>query len=1231
MPLGVTMHIWLRYKTKDSVTGGVLAKTVVIGQVASAQIAAGSINTLLLEGGLATTISQASLNANTALTNAATAQNAATAAQASADAANSQITTISSDNVLSAGEKSPVILDYNAVTSEQSGIDTQATAYGITTEKTTYDNSVTALISYMATLTAPTLWSNTSGDTNIVGTTFRTKFSDVYTAKQNLLNKIYSSAKTLADTAQATAGILLKPLVSYDFQGTLPIGTTFGIGTTPGKVESAESGTATKLTNLASDQSLRLTSLSLAPTKSYMISMRVLWNSGDWEGLIFHSNTIHGESASYYKAIPAPTLGAWTVINLDMRTLSAGGTDYMTGGNVTALRFDFNQNVNSSTSVDWVSVGALGVIDSTTISNAQSAADAAQTAANTANADLADIASDNMLTAGEKPPVITDYNAIIAEQAGLDIQATAYAITTEKTDYDNSVTALINYMATLTTPVLWSNTADDTAIVGTTFRTKFSDVYTAKQNLLNKIYTNAKALADAASAAAYGRPNLLPNGGFELGLQGWTAPTAFEITDAPAFGRVLRSATQDGTSVIYSDFLAIRSNTSYTLTGDSRMQATSGSVYYDMMLYDSAYNLILDSTQNALTTAHDFNDDTSNRKAHTITVTTPSNAAFVKVRFVCENIVGSTGLGCRQIKLEAGVGPATPYSQEGAVISTSNTALAAMAELTTKLDNDAINVLSAAVELQTSGYAGGNGVAISNNGILAVKNTITTFAITSDGSATFGGALNAATGTFAGALNAATGTFGAVIVGASGSIASSDYAAGGTSGWSLSGDGTFRSQGAVDTTIISTGGVSTSRKVAGVDHVYKSLSHVETGVCTNGTAVIIPGYWASQPKVMVAPSSLMLYNTSYANQNQSIVCATNAISETAVGSMQYQFTPTATLNLAAATGSTVLNAITNSTADSWVSSTYTTAANTISVTPNISVTATRGTGTSGQYYLRNLNWRVVYYNGSAWVAGSWKLKVIGSTTGSVTDSQSFTFPSANAWQFYLEFSTSDAGGTFSTGAVQYNYTTATVTAAGPVVESGDAIGSTTVTTSKVTGTPTHYQYKASYQLEFYQDTVMTLPTYTPAATWSVYQVNYQYTIEPYLKPEFLGSSGVVYLAYTELATGSVIANTNPTTNTSITVGTNNYTSTPISRSYTLTTSSYANNITVRMNKATGGTTTTNYWGVELSAATVTIYLRQVVTNSTTPSNSDTFQNYGYSLNTAQVLATGSLQWIATGE
>ncbi|MGN6234988.1 hypothetical protein [Dyella sp.] len=137
-------------------------------------------------------------------------------AAADALAANQELANIASDNVLSQGEKPLVIRDTNVITTEQAGIDAQATAYGITTEKTTYDSAVTALTTYLATLTTPTLWSDLSGDTTVVGTTFRSKFADVYTTRQALLNAIYAAAKTKADAAQATADLAQSNLYIID-------------------------------------------------------------------------------------------------------------------------------------------------------------------------------------------------------------------------------------------------------------------------------------------------------------------------------------------------------------------------------------------------------------------------------------------------------------------------------------------------------------------------------------------------------------------------------------------------------------------------------------------------------------------------------------------------------------------------------------------------------------------------------------------------------------------------------------------------------------------------------------------------------------------------------------------------------------------------------------------------------------------------------------------------------
>ena len=272
--------------------------------------------------------------ANNAASAAFTAQNDALLALAELD-------NIASDGMLTPDEKPRVILDRDVIVAEQSGIAAQATSFGITTEKTAYDSAVAALVSYLATLTAPTLWSDFSGNTAINGVSFRAAFANVYAARQTLLNKIADVAKTRAELGIANA------------------------------------------------------------------------------------------AAAQAAANAAST-----------------------------------------------------------------AASTAQTAADTANGKLADIASDSILTPGEKPQVILERDILIAEQSGIDTQAAAFVITTERTAYNNAVSALTTYLATLTTPVLWNDLSANTAIVGTTFRSKFADVYAARQTLLNKVASVAKARAD---------------------------------------------------------------------------------------------------------------------------------------------------------------------------------------------------------------------------------------------------------------------------------------------------------------------------------------------------------------------------------------------------------------------------------------------------------------------------------------------------------------------------------------------------------------------------------------------------------------------------------------------------------------------------------------------------------------------------------------------------------------
>ena len=123
---------------------------------------------------------------------------------------------------------------------------------------------------------------------------------------------------------------------------------------------------------------------------------------------------------------------------------------------------------------------------------AQGRADSAFTSASNANTALAQIADDNLLTPGEKPTVILDYTNLTNEATGINTSADDYAVTTEKAAYNTALGDLGAYLASLS-GYAWNDLGGSTIISGATFRSKFADVYSTRQALLNKIAANAKA------------------------------------------------------------------------------------------------------------------------------------------------------------------------------------------------------------------------------------------------------------------------------------------------------------------------------------------------------------------------------------------------------------------------------------------------------------------------------------------------------------------------------------------------------------------------------------------------------------------------------------------------------------------------------------------------------------------------------------------------------------------
>lgn len=361
--------------------------------------------------------------------------------------------------------------------------------------------------------------------------------------------------------------------------------------------------------------------------------------------------------------------------------------------------------------------------------------------------------------------------------------------------------------------------------------------------------------------------------------------------------------------------------------------------------------------------------------------------------------------------------------------------------------------------------------------------------------------------------------------------------------------------------------------------LYKALSRMETGVGQNNVQVTIPGYFSAQPKIIVSPANIKLYDAAYAGQSQSIQCEAQSIVETAAGSMVWRFTPRATLSLAANTGQTVVNQSSGVITTNWVSSTYTTASNTTQVSPNITLSSYRGTGTSGNYYYRTVRWRVEYLSGGTWIAGNWVTSNLGaSAPASTTTGDTFVFPGAGTWQFRIVAEAYDTGGTFNTGT-SYEYATDTVSRTDDVTVTSNAQG---------------------------QLTLDYTPSYTAPSGWTVTSVTYTYHYNYQIAYALAGSARVSgdHIYYTAEAIKTNLVDT-------------------FTRS--------SNSLTFQVYGSTGGGSFSGYASLTLLDVAASITRRRALTNSTTASNSFAFNYFNFNLSASQVLAEGSLNWVAIGE
>lgn len=399
---------------------------------------------------------------------------------------------------------------------------------------------------------------------------------------------------------------------------------------------------------------------------------------------------------------------------------------------------------------------------------------------------------------------------------------------------------------------------------------------------------------------------------------------------------------------------------------------------------------------------------------------------------------------------------------------------------------------------------------------------------------------------------------------------------------------------------LSAGELRFLRYINGSYQTYNYLSRLETGIANSGDTVTIPGYWKTQPRIMVSPAMLGLYKKDYGNQDQAIYCQALNIQETSPGSGQWVFDAKATLSLAASSGGMALNVSSGTIANnSFTTAIQTTPANCTSITPTFSLSSSRG-NSSSQYYRRSVRWRVNYLNGT-WVNGPWNTVAIGDQLGSVTASGTFTFPSSAAWQWRVEYEAFDSDGTVF-GAISYTYSQSTC----PASSGGSGTAS-------------------------YNSPVNLSIPFSVTGSGEIYKIDYVYAI----------TVGMTYYFVPSDVTAHVFDLLHPTYNPNphyaFKLSTANSLLKPLTRRISETQTVTGNNLTVsnlpfRIERMQG---TDQYANVTANVAAAdcyaVVYRRQIVSNSTTPSNSFILNSFSYSLTAAQVLATGSLNWIAIGE
>ncbi|WP_426036519.1 hypothetical protein [Brevundimonas sp. DC300-4] len=449
-----------------------------------------------------------------------------------AQTALARLAIIDSDGYLSRGEKPEVERQYLVIYAEYPALSAQALAIGETTQRTALIAAYDALTSYLTGLTPA--WNNPESDTPVTAGVLAARFSAYAGAKSAVQTALLAIVGAdAADALDQIDDITSDNILSPGADKRVVIGQVGAINTEASSIaaQAAAVGvSSTAYTDAITALNAYLNGLSPVwsdVTQSTPISGTTLRSlflacAGTRQSVLNAISAAIGADAAeardriaviasdnqLSRGEKSEVIRQHQIINGEYPGLAAqalargvSSTAYAAAINALNAYLDgltptwFDLNVD--TPITGSTLRTLFVNCATARQALMTAIDAALATDIGIERDrLNRIASDNWLTADEKPQIVRDWTFLTSDYALLIAQAASFGVSSSA--YSTAVGALNTYLAGLSPA--WNDYTTDTVIVGSTFATKFTDADTARTAL--KVALTAAVGADGAAANA---------------------------------------------------------------------------------------------------------------------------------------------------------------------------------------------------------------------------------------------------------------------------------------------------------------------------------------------------------------------------------------------------------------------------------------------------------------------------------------------------------------------------------------------------------------------------------------------------------------------------------------------------------------------------------------------------------------------------------------------------------